>query len=847
SLIDAKTLSRALGSEASSPTLMRALAIGSSAREAVAWEELAFIGGDGGDVLPTKAAYLGLMMTVGGGPRVAAPLPDYEAAPQLDAPSLADLDMLERRRMIETSAADRSNFTHPFYRAATELLLQAPSRAAAKQLLAMHERALFSRSATTSRAAARNLDWILERAGTGHGIPRALFDRAKAGLESLYPTTRDLCFDFLRRNIDHPQAADINIVAAGNRVASVELESLDWLGGEAIYPVDGRIRDDAVFRGWHLPAASVIAPALAALAYAGGSALTPEAAADTLLYLKARPAAATGEHMASLLSYDEAVLRAEAAQMWLKRKRAADEPILERIFADTHPLVARRALGGTIAGFSYCRPRRQARLIEGLRGMATAPANAVLFLQRLVLFDRDHAMPEERPWPIFEALMPVVLEALPISARFIEARLHNVMLEAGTVLSQEAMALICDRWLGWVERMNAAGYWLDDFALGVMDLLFRYLADRPDLRATMVERLLRLTVTASRLTVINDALAWWPSLSPDERLALRTCLTEDSSDTRWRQAVALTREVVPSEIEADLLPEGVRLADGHIRLRAAMPVTLFDACFCVATGDPDLLDEWRPRPAPEIWNDAVEEIARDPRDPLFTAAFALVAARADREDAAFVETLTAAVQIDPGAVFEPLLERTIYDGAIARAEHWQALLGLDAVANHREVWLARMAEVAHEVISDVTALDSWIHDPALRARIETKLASDRKAYEALVTLIKLKEMVDHLVTPISGVAGENEVDDGQVDFDPRTSLPLMAELIVRQIEEGQIQFLNTVDRTSNLLERMDLLTDDIKARLAAKRESLLPTYSDARKGYSEARREALPEGWITGS
>lgn len=849
-LIDAKALSRALSGEASSPMLLRALAIGSSPREAVAWEELAFIGGEGGEVLPTKAAYLGLMMTMGGGARVAAPLPDYEAAPQLDPPSLADLDMLERRRMIETSAADRSNFTHPFYRAASELLLQAPSRVAAKQVLAMHERALFSRSATTSRAAARNLGWILERAGTSDGMPKALFDRAEAGLKSLYPTTRDLCFDFLQRNIEHPEAAAINLVAAGNRVASVELGSLDWLGGEAIFPADGRIRDDAVFRGWDVPTANVIAPALAALAQAGGSALTPEAAADTLLYLKARPAAARVEHIASLLSYDEAVLRAEATKMWLSRSRAADEPILERIFADTHPLVARRALGGTIAGFSRCRPRRQARLIAGLLSMARATANAVLFLQRLVLFDRDHAMPAERPWPIFEALMPVILEALPISARFIEARLHNVMLEAGAVLSQEALALICDRWLGWVERMNAAGYWLDDFALGVMDLLFRYLADRPDLRGAMVERLLGLTITASRLTIINDALAWWPSLSSDERLALRARLTEEASDTRWRQAVALTRNDVPPEIEADLLPGGVRLADGYARLRAAMPGALFDACLGVATGDPDLLEEWRPKPTPEVWNDAIKAIARDPREPLFPAAFARAAARADREDAAFVETLTAAAQIDPDAVFEPLLELTIYDGAIARAEHWQALLGLDAVASRREAWLSRMAEVAHEVIPDVTALDSWILDTALRATVEAKLASDCKVYETLVTLIRLKNMVDVLLTPISGVAGEDEDgdgDDGQVDFDPRTSLPLLAEAIVRLIEEKQIQFLNTVDHTSNLFERMELLTDDIKARLAAKRESMLPTYSDVRKSYSEARRESLPEGWITGS
>ena len=159
-----------------------------------------------------------------------------------------------------------------------------------------------------------------------------------------------------------------------------------------------------------------------------------------------------------------------------------------------------------------------------------------------------------------------------------------------------------------------------------------------------------------------------------------------------------------------------------------------------------------------------------------------------------------------------------------------------------------MAEVAHEVIPDVTALDNWILDTALRATVEAKLASDRDVYEALVTLIRLKDMVDDLLTPISGAPDEDEDgDDGQADFDPRTSLPLLAEAIVRLIEGKQIQFLNTVDHTSNLFERMGLFTDDIKARLAAKRESLLPTYSDVRKSYSEARRGSFPEGWITGS
>jgi len=848
-LIDAKTLSRALSQEANSPTLMRALAIGSSPSESIGWEELAFIGGEGGDILPSKASYMALVMTMGGGPRVRAPLPSYAGKAKLDENSIHDLDMLERRRMVDTSETDCSNFMHPLYRAAAELMLQAPSRAAAKKMLTMHERALFARSAVTSRAAARNLDWLLERVGSSAGVPKALFDRAESGLKSLYPATRDLCFEFLQRNFGHPDARHVDIVAAGNSVASVELGSLDWLRGEAMFPVDGHIRDDAVFRRWEVPSARAIAPALAALAAAGGSALTPEAAADTLLFLKGNPDAAAVEHIASLLSYDEAVLRAEAAKMWLSLERTGDDTILDRIFMDSHPLVARRALGGVIAGYMHCGPQRKAKLIKGLLSMATAPANATLFLQRLVLFDRDHLMPAERPWPIFEALMPVVLEVLPISAVFVEARLHNVMIHAGTALSEDAIAKICERWVGWVERMNAAGRCLDDFSLSVMDILLRFLADQPELRGDLIQRLLCLNTTTSRLTVINDAVAWWPSMSTDERHALRICLTEHASDTHWRQAVALTRREVPPEIEEDLLPEGVRITDGHARLRATMPTILFNACIAVATGEPDLLGKWTPRPAPAVWNAAIEQIARDPRDPLFLGAFKLSAARADQENAEFIDTLSTAAQIDPEAVFELLLERTIYDGAIARVEQWSQLLSLDSAATHLDRWLTRMAEVAHEVIPTVTALESWILDPELRSDLAARLAADYEVYEALVTLIRLKELVDDLLTPILGgeEGDDNEKQGAERSFDPRMSLPILAEAIVRQIEAGPIQFMQTINDTSSLLKRMKLITDSIKSRLAAKSESLKPTYSAARKAYSRALREVRPEGWDTGS
>lgn len=835
-LVDAAALSRALAGEVKS-ALLPALAIASAPRAPIADEELAFVTSFECTSLPSKADYLGLAYSFGGGDRAPAPLPAYEGPITLATEIRDDLDALEKRRMIVTGSVHGTGFTHPFYRAAAEIQFRHPTRRTADAMLAMHERALFSRVPRTSKAAARNLDWLLDYAGGLEGVADALFQRAEAGLKSLFPTTRDLCFEFIIRHFDRAEAALTEPIAkVAWHVASIELESLEWLRGEAILPVDGHVRNDAISRGWFLPNASTIAPALSALAI-DGAALTPEAAADTLLYLKNRPSAAQPSHVTSLLSYEEGVLRADAARMWLARKRSGDEAILARIFADSHPLVARRALGGVIASYNLCGIRRRARLLDGLAAMAVAPANAAFFLERLVLFDRDPPEADERPWQIFARLMPLVFEHLPIDASFIEARLHSAMDEAGGHLSAEEFAVVCDRWVGWIERMDAADHWLNDFALGVLELLFRYCAKRPNVRGDMVARLLSLRITGSLLTVIKDAVDVWEDLSREERQALLECLTTDEADARWRRAVALTRSNVPAEIEEALLPAGVKLADGAASVRQAIQPELFAACMGIVCSYPTMLGEWRASAQAAIWNEAIAEIARRPADSLFDAAFSCLVARSARTDTGFVDCLTTAAKIDADAVFEHLLERSIYDGAMAHAEQWQTLLTIGPSDGNRDRWFDRMAKVAHEVVDSAIELDKWMRDSADRKQIEARLSADFLVYRALFLLAKVQEAIEQLAPPL---------DDAGVVSDPNDvpAPDMFAEAVMWSIETRPPSFLKTVDDARDVLKRENLLTNKRAACLAAAREILVSTHDDARRAYSYLDRVRRPTDWI---
>lgn len=82
------------------------------------------------------------------------------------------------------------------------------------------------------------------------------------------------------------------------------------------------------------PEASAVAPVLEPLGRPGGAALAPEVAAEAVLYLKRRPAEMTQGQIVNLLTYEVAVIRAEAVRTWLGRPRDDDDGILQRVFAD---------------------------------------------------------------------------------------------------------------------------------------------------------------------------------------------------------------------------------------------------------------------------------------------------------------------------------------------------------------------------------------------------------------------------------------------------------------------------------------------------------------------------------
>ena len=101
----------------------------------------------------------------------------------------------------------------------------------------MIKRGLFCLVPATSRATARNLDWVFERLAQRQEARVALIDHAVAGLSSYFPSTRDLCFRFLVRRLPElPLARRTELPQWVSAVTSVSLNDLEWVKGEARLP-----------------------------------------------------------------------------------------------------------------------------------------------------------------------------------------------------------------------------------------------------------------------------------------------------------------------------------------------------------------------------------------------------------------------------------------------------------------------------------------------------------------------------------------------------------------------------------------------------------------------------------
>ncbi|HET7313048.1 hypothetical protein [Salinisphaera sp.] len=814
--IDARTLGAALINKAKSPNCLTALLFASDGPRAVYPAELAFVLGAGGDVLPGLTLHIGTSITFGAERRAPRAFPDYATAPATDPQTRADLNDLERLNIVGSGRAGEVAFSHPFYREAVEAALLNPIGGEAAELMALHQRALFARESTTSRAAARNLDLLLHLMTPRPDGRRLVFDRAVEGLRAYFPPTRDLCFDFLMRHIaEASMTTGQPIVDWLHRVTHINLEELQWHGGEATLPIDGELNDDNILRTYGpRPRRSEVKSTLECL---DGEGLlpSPEDAARALRHLARFPGLMTQMQAERLLSYEEGVIRGAAARCWLSKPRVDDAPLLGRLARDRHPLVAVGCLEGILQSLPYCAAHRRGELALLLVREGRVPALALALMDRLTVFERGSHADHRVAWRLFAPVMATAMRNLPAQTSFDTARLYNVMYEGRRHLRPRGVAMVARGWIGWILHASAAGLYLGSFATGVVSVLVAGTRTAPFARGDLIATVLGVEGTGALLRLLADAVDEWDWLREDEREVVTEAITAPARDATWRRAVALTRRQVPLALQAALMPVDSTLEDSAADIVFRLPTPLLEACLAVHCANPGRLHDVSLRDRSSVWEEVVAYIAVRGTQPLLGIVFGHVAN--EHDDQKVTTMVAAGMHEDPEATFRLLMAETMHRDLVHLAGAWQYLLGHAPSDVDRERWLDEVREAASRIFEQRGDVEQLFPEPQLAEEIRNWLEEDA-----------LFELITSALLQHSGPLNTELRDN---------AFALFEQMLVKTPP----RILGTVDDVFGVLRQRYDLTPTLEEAVRARREAIIEARWEIGRRWNAERD---PRNWV---
>ena len=809
---DASDLGRELAlGNAAMQGLLAALAIGTSSQEPIHVAELAVL------TSASESSFPGLSGLLDGGIAVFGPaspppqFPAYAKVLALEAEILASLDQLERRHFVLRTSAGIA-FSHPFYRAAAESVLAHPTEQTALNTLRTLKRALSCLSPKTTRAAARNLEWLFEYLRSTSDHLGTLVEEASAGLRSIFPATRDLCLSFLIRHAEEFGGGQIQLSDWVQSSLWVSLDEMEWHDGEAWIPGGSRSGLDLLEREFTQPPRSAIQEDLTSASLMTSQQLPPERASRLLKFLQFEPESMSPALALRFLGYDETAIRAEAVFIWLATPRSHDGEILLRIFEDAHPRVLLSAYKALVTGWPLLEEDRRQLILDKLVKGAESPSAAVGLLPELIVFDRVEHTGKNPPWILFSRLLAVVLRKLPANSRFDKARLFNSARIAIQHVTSDEMAQIGNAWIDWLER-EVKRRLPDDFEFGVGEIIVNGTAKNPQARLGLVHRLLTFNQTAPLLCFVKDLVDSWNLLTSEERKLVTDLLSLDRRDQRWLRAIVITREDVSRELQELILGRPDKLADPADLLVTELPPPLLEAAVSVYCGTPQPLWWLGTQRNGGKFVEILQVLQRAPDHSLFE--MALWRALISPEDDYIRDIVIHAGPSHAERMFRYFLRYKVDCTGNWLPKTWSVILRLAPDGQTRELWFDEMARCAPAILDHLSDASMWLTDKADWRSLLSRLGADVKAELLARQLLESsKEQRETTIQELRAVA-----------------------------ESGRIQLFGTYDRAKKILKRFDQGFGTIEGPITSAREQ---TFKQRVALQEEMREENVPPSdWIS--
>lgn len=705
---DASDFARSLASH--SPglrALLTASALATTASDGVAANELAFIVNGEGD-RPALAPEHEAITVLGDDPP--RPPPTYASEQRLDKEQQHELDFLQRRRVI-ANQDNRFNFTHPYLRAGAQTLVTPEIPSDLQHILAQLERAISSPRPSTALAAARNLRWL--RSSLRDSGSDVVFEVARQGTRSVFPATRDCCFEFLVESVDLlPHKLREELPRLSERMV-IDLERIDVAHGI------GFISDKY---DWGTDTSSLVElkPYLDAIEEGAPLGLDLSLSRRILQTLRLHPEALTAAAVRRFLRADEAVVRASAARIWVQLPRENDEDVLARIGSDPTPAMSTELLKGLSRCWETLSERRRERILAILADHAQSPGCASVLISRLVLFNRREHFGVQPPWRVFITLMPIVIANLPLGVSFADGRFRAVIDDAIQANSPDILIPVLEEWAKrLLQRVDR--YVLTESELDIVWPLLE--VSTSGVRLSILRDLLGASDTGAKVVITRRLAECWEKLVLAERELLVDVLTADRGDACWLSASVLTQSDPPPALVAALVGDPKVLELPTEEIERSLHTSVFYACVHMFAGWPQPLWWYGTHHSDNPnWIRVIRDLASNPGHPLHAVAFYEIASFGEEEEfAKLIGELPEAALPD---TFERLLDFKVSRVGDWRTEAWLNLLTRASEADLLDGFFVSIDAALDGILEELSDIPCWLGDSDFTKRVLRLLLDD---------------------------------------------------------------------------------------------------------------------------
>lgn len=662
----------------------------------------------------------------------------------IDSKSLSNeedacINLMIKKRIIDYNESNsykriQVKFSHPFYQHSAELLFNNITPLSFNRILPILKQSIFCLSPSTSRVTANNISklyrFIKEQSSKIH-----LIELAIESLNSSYPATRDVCFEFLVENFESfPEEIDVDVPKWISRVSFFSLDDVAWSDGKPVYPMN----DSLTIESGYFYSDNILEPNCNN-PFLSDQLITTEDAWRFLVNIKSTPNQLTNQIMEQLLGFEEGLLRAQATEVWLSVKRSGDEEVLNYIFNDSHPSVSQTIIQIVYDNWLEYSKERQNKIIEGIKLASNKKINSIVMLEKILkIFSKDDFFlrDKEKPVVLLE-LFPLLIDKIPekyINLHSID--LYSSIAETKNALQEHTLMSIFSSWIGWLERKTKLKL-PDDYELGVTSLITTIQPSQE--RYNIIERLLRLHGTGAKVRVIYDLVEEWDRLTEEEKVLLIKTINSSGVDKNWLISSALVQNKIPDEILVEFIPEGI--SDEFLLQLQTIDPDLFEYVIKTYLGYQPLYYLGVHHRGYKYWKYSLEEVAINPESSLFKAVWRDYFTFKSNEEEYLISIMERLDNEYLDNFFNIYLEHFCETNAMFLPNLTECLFNLAPNPSVRSAWLEKIAQNANQIFDKWTDVNLLIINSDLKKELFSYLKNDM---DLLKLSFKFKKTKDNL-------------------------------------------------------------------------------------------------------